>query len=229
MISYILTRSYDRDEVLTHVKQHYIDAGLLISAAAQQQHQKQSLHVPKLDFLNQLSLMEPPPSRVVTNLMQVMPDVTIKTPPPFPPLNGEPQTSTGADQLMSATHEQITSILTHNNQLASSTSQVQLQTQQQMSLEQGVVVQTGGGGTGAAITNNNLNNNPNNNINNSSNFSQRQVGGHGSSTTTTNTTTTTSTTTSNSNNSNTWRGPAPYRCGHCHQVSNWKHVIQVLR
>jgi hypothetical protein len=25
-----------------------------------------------------------------------------------------------------------------------------------------------------------------------------------------------------------WRGPAPYRCGHCHQVSNWKHVIQVL-
>jgi hypothetical protein len=25
-----------------------------------------------------------------------------------------------------------------------------------------------------------------------------------------------------------WRGPAPYRCGHCKQVSNWKHVIQVL-
>lgn len=25
-----------------------------------------------------------------------------------------------------------------------------------------------------------------------------------------------------------WRDPAPYRCGHCHQVSNWKHVIQVL-
>ena len=25
-----------------------------------------------------------------------------------------------------------------------------------------------------------------------------------------------------------WRGPAPYRCGHCHQVSNWKHVIQVF-
>lgn len=24
-----------------------------------------------------------------------------------------------------------------------------------------------------------------------------------------------------------WRCPAPYRCGHCHQVSNWKHVIQV--
>lgn len=24
-----------------------------------------------------------------------------------------------------------------------------------------------------------------------------------------------------------WRGPAPYRCGFCHQVSNWKHVIQV--
>ncbi|KAJ6646358.1 hypothetical protein Bhyg_01569 [Pseudolycoriella hygida] len=23
-----------------------------------------------------------------------------------------------------------------------------------------------------------------------------------------------------------WRDPAPYRCGHCHQVSNWKHVIQ---
>lgn len=23
-----------------------------------------------------------------------------------------------------------------------------------------------------------------------------------------------------------WRCPAPYRCGHCHQVSNWKHVIQ---
>lgn len=21
---------------------------------------------------------------------------------------------------------------------------------------------------------------------------------------------------------------APFRCGHCHQVSNWKHVIQVL-
>lgn len=26
--------------------------------------------------------------------------------------------------------------------------------------------------------------------------------------------------------SNTWRPSAPYRCGHCHQVSNWKHVIQ---
>lgn len=25
-----------------------------------------------------------------------------------------------------------------------------------------------------------------------------------------------------------WRDPAPYRCGHCHQVSNWKHVIQVF-
>uniref|UniRef100_A0A182MCU3 C2H2-type domain-containing protein n=1 Tax=Anopheles culicifacies TaxID=139723 RepID=A0A182MCU3_9DIPT len=24
----------------------------------------------------------------------------------------------------------------------------------------------------------------------------------------------------------TWRHNAPYRCGHCHQVSNWKHVIQ---
>ena len=23
------------------------------------------------------------------------------------------------------------------------------------------------------------------------------------------------------------RGHAPFRCGHCHQVSNWKHVIQV--
>jgi hypothetical protein len=23
------------------------------------------------------------------------------------------------------------------------------------------------------------------------------------------------------------RGLAPFRCGHCHQVSNWKHVIQV--
>lgn len=27
---------------------------------------------------------------------------------------------------------------------------------------------------------------------------------------------------------NGWRCPAPYRCGHCHQVSNWKHVIQVF-
>lgn len=24
------------------------------------------------------------------------------------------------------------------------------------------------------------------------------------------------------------REPSPYRCGHCHQVSNWKHVIQVF-
>lgn len=24
------------------------------------------------------------------------------------------------------------------------------------------------------------------------------------------------------------RDPSPYRCGHCHQVSNWKHVIQVF-
>lgn len=24
------------------------------------------------------------------------------------------------------------------------------------------------------------------------------------------------------------RGQAPFRCGHCQQVSNWKHVIQVL-
>ncbi|XP_055613875.1 uncharacterized protein LOC129760280 [Uranotaenia lowii] len=26
--------------------------------------------------------------------------------------------------------------------------------------------------------------------------------------------------------SSSWRPSAPYRCGHCHQVSNWKHVIQ---
>lgn len=24
------------------------------------------------------------------------------------------------------------------------------------------------------------------------------------------------------------RDPSPYRCGHCHQLSNWKHVIQVF-
>lgn len=24
------------------------------------------------------------------------------------------------------------------------------------------------------------------------------------------------------------QGHAPFRCGHCQQVSNWKHVIQVL-
>lgn len=29
------------------------------------------------------------------------------------------------------------------------------------------------------------------------------------------------------NSVNGWRGTAPYRCGLCHQVSNWKHVIQV--
>lgn len=61
-----------------------------------------------------------------------------------------------------------------------------------------------------------------------------------SSTTTTtsiNSTTTNSTTNENGgemddtssglNSVNGWRGTAPYRCGHCHQVSNWKHVIQV--
>ncbi|XP_021703832.1 uncharacterized protein LOC5565895 isoform X4 [Aedes aegypti] len=56
------------------------------------------------------------------------------------------------------------------------------------------------------------------------------------STTNTNTTTTppsTSTTTTTTpaggkgqGASNSWRPSAPYRCGHCHQVSNWKHVIQ---
>lgn len=30
------------------------------------------------------------------------------------------------------------------------------------------------------------------------------------------------------NSVNGLRGTAPYRCGHCHQVSNWKHVIQVF-
>ncbi|XP_065093290.1 uncharacterized protein LOC135713978 isoform X3 [Ochlerotatus camptorhynchus] len=39
-------------------------------------------------------------------------------------------------------------------------------------------------------------------------------------------TTTTTTTTGGKGASNTWRPSAPYRCGHCHQVSNWKHVIQ---
>lgn len=29
--------------------------------------------------------------------------------------------------------------------------------------------------------------------------------------------------------SNDRRDPLPYRCGHCYQVSNWKHVIQVLQ
>lgn len=41
-------------------------------------------------------------------------------------------------------------------------------------------------------------------------------------------TTTTTTTTGGKGASNTWRPSAPYRCGHCHQVSNWKHVIQVF-
>ncbi|XP_058826352.1 uncharacterized protein LOC131686168 [Topomyia yanbarensis] len=40
------------------------------------------------------------------------------------------------------------------------------------------------------------------------------------------TSTTTTTTTGGKGASNTWRPSAPYRCGHCHQVSNWKHVIQ---
>ncbi|EDS43485.1 conserved hypothetical protein [Culex quinquefasciatus] len=31
-----------------------------------------------------------------------------------------------------------------------------------------------------------------------------------------------------SSSSSSWRPSAPYRCGHCHQVSNWKHVIQVF-
>ncbi|XP_053696777.1 uncharacterized protein LOC128744050 [Sabethes cyaneus] len=46
----------------------------------------------------------------------------------------------------------------------------------------------------------------------------------------TSTTTTTTTTTGGGSGgkgaSNSWRPSAPYRCGHCHQVSNWKHVIQ---
>ncbi|XP_055643534.1 uncharacterized protein LOC129779831 isoform X2 [Toxorhynchites rutilus septentrionalis] len=37
---------------------------------------------------------------------------------------------------------------------------------------------------------------------------------------------TTTTTTGGKGTSNSWRPSAPYRCGHCHQVSNWKHVIQ---
>ncbi|XP_058453951.1 uncharacterized protein LOC131431972 [Malaya genurostris] len=40
------------------------------------------------------------------------------------------------------------------------------------------------------------------------------------------TSTTTTTTTGGKGASNSWRPSAPYRCGHCHQVSNWKHVIQ---
>jgi len=32
---------------------------------------------------------------------------------------------------------------------------------------------------------------------------------------------------SNSAEASVRRGFAPFRCGHCHQVSNWKHVIQV--
>ena len=32
---------------------------------------------------------------------------------------------------------------------------------------------------------------------------------------------------SNSAEASVRRGLAPFRCGHCHQVSNWKHVIQV--
>lgn len=31
-----------------------------------------------------------------------------------------------------------------------------------------------------------------------------------------------------SDEASVFRGQAPFRCGHCHQVSNWKHVIQVL-
>lgn len=49
------------------------------------------------------------------------------------------------------------------------------------------------------------------------------------STSTTNTNTTTPTTPAGGKGaSNSWRPSAPYRCGHCHQVSNWKHVIQVF-
>lgn len=64
------------------------------------------------------------------------------------------------------------------------------------------------------ISGNGSNNNQNNSNNNSGN------GGNGN----------------NNNNNNLLthdtttgdrRDPSPYRCGHCHQVSNWKHVIQV--
>lgn len=70
------------------------------------------------------------------------------------------------------------------------------------------------------INNSNNNNNLGNISGNGSNNNNNNNGGNGS------------------NNNNTLlthdttggdrRDPSPYRCGHCHQVSNWKHVIQVL-
>uniref|UniRef100_A0A336MSB2 CSON006454 protein n=1 Tax=Culicoides sonorensis TaxID=179676 RepID=A0A336MSB2_CULSO len=243
-------KSYDRDEVLGHVKQHYIDAGLLITSAAANANQKPLIQIPppKLDIMSHF--LEPTQSRIVSNLMQVMPDITIKTPPLFPLPNGETSITTAqsSDDPISVLNTDQITILTknnnNNNQVASNSPR-----NKENVLQLGQLI--GGGGTGTTTTTTILNNHNNTNtntikINNNiiNNFTPTNVTITSTSNTTTQgsssaglvqvqgsttSTTTASTSTSASNNTssnNNWRGPAPYRCGHCHQVSNWKHVIQ---
>lgn len=245
-------RSYDRDEVLGHVKQHYIDAGLFItSAAAAAAHTPKPLiqiPPPKLDFMTQFAMLEPQQSRIVSNLMQVMPDITIKTPALLPPPNGETTNSS-----VSQMPDQITSILANNNNnqllLASNSPSTEVEQgyNDQNNLHHNMVVAmqlAGGDGTTGPFkipklpttsttttTNTNTKNNSNNSINTIATTSS-SVTNAGTSTGqvqgSSGTTTSNSNSNTSSSNNSTWRGPAPYRCGHCHQVSNWKHVIQVF-
>ncbi|XP_063700176.1 uncharacterized protein LOC134830575 [Culicoides brevitarsis] len=223
-------KSYDRDEVLGHVKQHYIDAGLFNSAIAPKP--MIQIATPKLDYFG---LMEPP-SRCVSNLMQVMPELTIKTPPLLPPPNGEtPQASNPSE---------LSAILKNNNLASNSPNSATMEFGDNMHNMVTAAIQLAGDGgnlTNLAqfkiptTPNNNNNNNTNttknnNNNNTSSNISTSSSSSANTSVTTGKNTNTVqgscSSNTSTSSNNSSWRGPAPYRCGHCHQVSNWKHVIQ---
>lgn len=244
------SRSYDRDEVLGHVKQHYIDAGLLITsaAAAAAATPKPLIQIPppKLDFMSHFGMMEPQQSRIVSNLMQVMPDITIKTPSLLPPPNGETTSSTTVSQ----TPDQITSILNNNNQLLLASNSPNTDVEQSFNgnnLHHNMVAamqlagNCGEGPSGSfkiptipttTPTNTNTKNNSNNINNTTIATTSSTVTNAGKSTGQVQGTSGTNTSNSNSNtsssNNSTWRGPAPYRCGHCHQVSNWKHVIQVF-
>lgn len=220
----LVCRSYDRDEVLGHVKQHYIDAGLFVSPVAPSS-TPPLINIPMPPQLQKIPTPEHLDGpRMVSNLLDIMPNITIKPPSLSVMPNGEPSgvgivnnnviSSPSCSSSTAATTTALftfnlspSSALNTNSSLLSASSVIGTSvTASALTMGSGSGSNTSniGGQSGGSNTTNTAvnNNNPNNNNNNAS--TTTTSGGSG------------------------WRGPAPYRCGHCHQVSNWKHVIQVF-
>lgn len=216
---FLCCRSYDRDEVLAHVKQHYIDAGLFMAPAPPSTPPMINIPLPQ-----KLDLMEAP--RVISNLLEIMPNITVKPPLALMP-NGEPNsTDTASSSMTPAALNAATS--TTNHSVISSGAAASLITTPPSALNSSQPIT-------ATITANSAATNAIMDTGLAAAASSSFTTDHSHKSSSLITTTSNSTTpggsvgTGQTTGSNGWRGhTAPYRCGHCHQVSNWKHVIQVF-